>query len=203
MNRKSVQFICLVFGFIVATIIGTLTHEGGHYLMAKLLGYDAEINYGATFLTNPEMVNSYHSFLITIAGPIETILTGTIGLILLFIGRKTFCQKEHLNIPQWGLIFISLFWLRQLANFLIWFGSYILVGEFSDRPDEVKISRYFNLPDWLVLFATALISAATLITVVFVFIPNKIRSTFILSGLIGGTSGYILWLKLLGPILMP
>lgn len=47
-------FIWLTISFIIATVIGTLTHEGGHYTVAKYFGYDAHINYMATRWTDTE-----------------------------------------------------------------------------------------------------------------------------------------------------
>lgn len=43
-------FTVLAVVFILMTVIGTLSHEYGHYLAAKLMGYDARINYGMTLL---------------------------------------------------------------------------------------------------------------------------------------------------------
>jgi hypothetical protein len=202
-QTKPVQFIFLVGGFIFATVIGTLTHEGGHYLMARMLGHEAEINYGATFLTNDEGVSDQHRLFITMAGPIETILTGTIGWLLLVVVGKKYARQKDLNGKQWVLIFISLFWLRPVANFIIWIGGYIFTGKFSDLPDEVKISRYFHLPDGFILLVTAMIGAIILAIVVFRFIPPQARLVFIGSGFVGGITGYILWLKMLGPIFLP
>jgi hypothetical protein len=50
---------------------------------------------------------------------------------------------------------------------------------------------------------TAIFGIIVLTVVVFKFIPTQQRLTFIASGLIGGVSGYILWLHLLGQIIMP
>ena len=41
-------FVKLFIAFIAATIIGTITHELGHYLVAKSFGYPASINYAST-----------------------------------------------------------------------------------------------------------------------------------------------------------
>ena len=38
-------FILLTLTFIIMTVIGTLTHELGHYSVSKYLGYEASINY--------------------------------------------------------------------------------------------------------------------------------------------------------------
>ena len=49
-------FIKLFFAFIIVTIIGTLTHQLGHYLMAKYFGYSAKINYASVQITCPKKI---------------------------------------------------------------------------------------------------------------------------------------------------
>jgi hypothetical protein len=200
-NRQLLLY--LTIGFIIATVIGTLTHEFGHYIIAKCLGYEAHINYAHTQLNPNQKINTTDSFLITLGGPFETMLTGTIGLTLLFSFRKSFLTVQQLSFGQWTLIFISLFWLRQTANFFVWVGGYLFSGQFSNRPDEIHLAQYFELPNWTISSLTAIFGIIVLTVVVFKFIPTQQRLTFIASGLIGGVSGYILWLHLLGQIIMP
>ena len=40
--------IYLILSFIIFTIIGTVSHELGHYTVAKILGHEASINYAHT-----------------------------------------------------------------------------------------------------------------------------------------------------------
>jgi hypothetical protein len=84
-----------------------------------------------------------------------------------------------------------------------WILFYFINGKFGMRGDEIKIARYLELPKWSVLLTTAVIGAFVLWKVIFIFIPEKVRFTFILSGLAGGICGYIFWLKIFGKILMP
>ena len=196
----------LTFGFIAATVIGTVTHECGHYLAAKSVGYDAAINYGATRIVNSAnkiITSDRDAFLFTLGGPLQTILTGTIGFILLFLFRKSYQSAQRLSFGQWTLIFISLFWLRQTANFVAGNILYLVRVEFTGRSDEIKLSRWLHLPDYSISSVTALIGALVLAAVLFEFIPTAQRFTFILSGIIGGTLGYFLWLEWFGKIIMP
>jgi hypothetical protein len=41
-------FVLLALGFIAFTVIGTVSHECGHYLAARCLGYKASLHYGST-----------------------------------------------------------------------------------------------------------------------------------------------------------
>jgi len=199
-------FIWLFISFIAATVIGTLTHELGHYLVAESLGYDATLHYGSTGWqpANPEQaVNSSDGFWILIGGPLETMLTGTIGLVLLFSSRKLFDNVTKLSFGQWFSIFISLFWLRQLANLVGGLGLYFVNGTISSHSDEIRVAKYLQLPDLSISILTAMIGAIVLAVIIFKFVPNKQRLTFIASGLASGLTGYYLWLVLLGKYLMP
>jgi len=196
----------LILGFMASTIIGTISHEAGHYITAKALGYHARINYMSTIvilLINGKLTDPKERMLITLGGPVQTILTGTIGLVLLFFFRRSFQSASKLNLKQWLIIFITLFWLRQTANFVIWVSNYFINGQFLTRGDEVKLARYFGLPEATIVTITALAGAIILFTVIFKFIPIAQRFTFILAGLFGGIAGYLLWFGGLGEMIMP
>jgi hypothetical protein len=146
----------LIAGFIVTTVVGTLSHELGHIVVAKSLGYQTYLGYGYMDYENPQARAIYQKykdslrgnrkydfperadydrlnqqrskdgFWVTLGGPAQTMLAGTIGLILLFIFRKRFVGVEKLVFWQWILVFVALFWLRQWANHavmnLLWRG---------------------------------------------------------------------------------
>lgn len=193
-------------GFILATVIGTLSHELGHYTVAELLGYDATINYGSTSWqrSSPgQTMKESDAFWMLLGGPLQTMITGTAGLAVLFLTRRRFSETITLSAVQWTLIYISLFWLRQTANFCVWIGTYFINGKFSMRSDETRLAYYLQIPTWTISVITAIMGLAVLAIVFLKFIPLQHRFTFLVSGLIGGVSGYILWLHLLGPVLMP
>jgi hypothetical protein len=228
-------FILLTMGFIVFTVIGTVSHECGHYLMAKYLGYKARINYASTFWydkNNATFLKShwmlYHKeiklkqkfpgherferlqqkyahdgFWFTLAGPVQTMLTGTIGLILLIILKRRYFSSTQLSFTKWLLIFISLFWLRQAANFFVGAAWFIVHGSINSHCDEFLLAGYLNVPKWTFSIITASIALIVLGVVIFKFIPNKERLTFILAGLVGGVGGYLLWLTFFGKVIMP
>ena len=228
-------FIWLSIAFVLVTVVGTITHEFGHYIVAKSFGYRAHISYGYTWYYDPvndEFTRSIYSkyqaeikagddfpekekyerlqkksgedgFWIWLGGPLETNLTGTIGLIFLFLLRKSFYNTTKLAFKQWFFIFISLFWLRPLANFVCWAGLYIMRGKSCGWTDEFYLAYRLNLPEWTIAASTALIGAIVLTVVIIKFVPTKQRLTFIASGLVGGITGAILWLELLGKVIMP
>jgi hypothetical protein len=230
-------FTILAIGFIAFTIIGTVSHESGHYVVARCLGYKAGINYKSTYFflndtTNEAFIKSHwqlyqkqikakqkfpdqekwdslmlkrqhDNFWITLGGAAQTMLTGTIGLILLFFFRRRYFSSQKLSFLLWVLIFITLFWLRQAANFFVGVTNLLLHGSIRSHSDEFILARYLNYPRWSISIITASIALIVLVLVIFKFIPLKQRFTFILAGLVGGVSGYLLWLTFFGKFIMP
>ena len=208
-NKNKKLFLYLTLTFIVATVVGTLSHEFGHYIVAKSLGYDADIHYAFTTWDRDDSdaltdsADSNNIFYILIGGPIQTMLTGSIGLILLYVCRQSFQDAKQLSLKQWTIVFMSLFWLRQTANFVVWISKFLLTGNFSTRSDEVVLAKYLHIPSWTITSATAVIGVGVLVLILTKFMPREQRRLFILAGLVGGITGYILWLNLLGEMIMP
>lgn len=126
-------FLCLTLSFILCTIIGTVSHEGGHYIIGKYLGHDAKLHYASTSYNGSEKSREYDTFIeknkdkiqaqekspekdkyleiverkrkeilfLILGGPVQTILTGTIGFLILWFKRKK-------NIPQIQSVFFKL-----------------------------------------------------------------------------------------------
>ena len=87
--------VYLITGFILFTVVGTVSHELGHFFAAKALGHNARINYGYTYYGSN--VGHYHSFIITLCGPLQTIITGTTGFLLILYYRKAFYSSYKLE----------------------------------------------------------------------------------------------------------
>jgi hypothetical protein len=199
-------FIKLFLAFIAATIVGTVSHELGHYFVAKYFGYSTTINYATTFwepTNQDEVVTAARYFYITLGGPAQTLLTGTIGVLLLFYFRKHYYTAQQLNWRQWTIIFLSLFWLRQTANLVTWLAGFVMTGQYSTRGDEIKLAHHLQLPVWSIMTVTAALGLIVLSLIVFQFVPHKQRVTFLAAGLAGGIAGYILWLEMFGQYIMP
>jgi len=169
-------FLAVFLAFVAFTVIGTLSHEGGHYLVARGFGYSPSIHYGymmsgenkvyeeamairarhkkaiTSGLDYPEKERfdelavkaKNQGFWITLGGPLQTMLTGTIGLFLV-LWRKS--KKAYAS----------------------------------------------SLLDWLFIATYVILT----------FVPKEKILTFGIGGLLGGVTGYVLWLKILGPIVMP
>ena len=205
-NRK--LFILLFFGFIIATVAGILSHEGGHYFMAKHYGFgDVHMRYNSTSWQCTQShcngASDRQHIIITAAGPIQTVLTGTIGFVLLLVLRKSYKQSAALALWQWVIIFLALFWLRELSNLLREFYLVHFTAGHSFSGDEFLLSADLGYGAWLLNAVLGAIALFVLGMVQFLFVPERQRFTFMLAGLAGGVAGAVLWLGILGPRLMP
>lgn len=67
----------------------------------------------------------------------------------------------------------------------------------------MKISTYLNLFEGTVSILLGIIGLLILSVVFFKIIPIKYRLSFIFSALIGSFIGYVLWMILVGPLILP
>lgn len=227
-------FILLTLTFILMTVIGTLTHELGHYVVAKYLGREAGISYNSVShrddalndylkgvyknyayeiknnLDFPEKekyqkaIQKYQAdkFWIALGGPLQTMLTGSIGLILLLVYRHKYITAHRVSLTGWALIFMALFWLRQVANLFVAGMLFLMEGQPTLRGDEIGLALHLDLNMWTILMITGLLGLAVLFTVL-KLLPKTILLTFLLSGLTGGLLGFYLWLVKYGQYIMP
>lgn len=229
------NLIIFSFAFILFTAIGTISHEYGHILVAKLLGYDttlhhASMNYDTSVL-NDSLITIYtenqaaiesdtdfyrkdeydrmtkkltqDSFYVTIGGPLQTILTGLIGLCIIFYRRKKM-KADGLALLDWFAIFLALFWLRQVFNVVQSISREIISPNGSYfSGDEKNISAILNLWSGTVSILLGTIGLLVSIYIIFRIIPIRFRYTFILGGLFGGILGFYLWINIVGPVLIP
>lgn len=229
--------IQLFLGFVVFTIIGTLSHEMGHIAMAKLQGFETSLHYGymqydiGSFPSDIEGValeykdeiskgldfpkknrweevrkeRQMQRFWVSLGGPLQTVLFGTIGCILLFIKRKRL-QEKGLKLLDWIFVFLALFWLREWFNPVYGLASGIIDGDytpFNGRSDELRLARTLGWWEGSISLPLALIAFVIALWVIFKMIPKVARFTFIISGLFGGVFGFFFWLEGIGPILLP
>jgi len=229
--KLNIKYLFLfVIVLIFLTPIGTILHELGHIVVAKSLGYRTVLHHSSMswdsdfksdlmdrYLENKFEIENNLSFknsrqynidilklnkdklLIYLGGVFQTIFIGSLGFLLLYKRRKS----EYFTIKDWILVFISLFWSREILNLIVG----VIRGLFNKEGiyfygDEAKISKLLNLPDWSILLP---LGAIAVIVIVFIIklIPNKLRYTFILSGIIGSPIGYFLWMHFLGSKILP
>lgn len=196
------RFLLLTLAFIVCVPIGTLSHELGHIAVAEALGYDTRL-YFASMDYNYEKVTPLHGALITLGGPVQTILTGMVGLGLLRY-RKSAMQESGLRLLDWVAVFLALFWLREVFNLAAGLALNLFYPEVNPfGGDELGLSQALHLPDGAVPIALGILGFWAAWHVVFTVVPKPLRLTFIAAGLVGGLAGFFLWMEYLGPWFLP
>ncbi len=138
---------------------------------------------------------------ITAGGPIQTMLTSVLGLCILFYRRKL--RVEQFALRDWVGVFLALFALREVTNFVGGVGSFLFFGKTEFYGDEYELSRYWFDNQWILMAVMALIGTIIAIHVIFRVLPVKYRFTFILGGLVGGVLGYWAWLIQFGHYFFP
>ena len=226
-------FIVIYFSFIGFTIVGTLSHEFGHYSVGRFLWYQPTLHYGFTSWGDSDLSTEIRfiyqankaaieaekhfsqkerfvlllkkrdvdHFWMILGGPVQTMLTGTIGFLLLLFRFRSKTPK-HINFVDWLFIFLTLFWLRQTANLASWIMGYSL-RKVRGTGDEIRLAHYWNLPEGSVILVTGFIGLLISNYVLLKYVPKDKLLTFYLGGLLGGVSGYIIWLNILGPFILP
>lgn len=146
---------------------------------------------------------SNKGLLVIVGGPLQTILTGITGLIILYLRRKSI-KIKGLKIIDWVAVFLGLFWLREIFNLVHSLGAEIISPNgrwFSG--DEYYISKDLNLWSGTIPIVLGTIGLLISVYIVFKIVPKSLRLTFILSGLIGGLTGFIIWMDIIGPKILP
>jgi hypothetical protein len=227
--------VIIYFTFILFTTIGTLSHEFGHFIVGRYLGYESTIHYGFTksgdnplleskgdsiyqrnkeaiqaqrdYPDKPKMlklfkINTDNHFWIISGGPFSTMLTGTIGLVLIIFIRKK--HQFASKLSHWLCLFFALTWGRQPTNLLAWILGKPINGSSVSNGDEIKLAKYYlEIPDGTIIWITGILGLFVGGYVILKFVPRDKLITFLISGFLGGVSGIILWLKILGPIVLP
>ena len=139
--------------------------------------------------------------LVLIGGPLMTLLISLLGLSILVM-RKSW-QKKDFVFLDWLGIFLSLFIIRDVHNYI----RAIYLSLFNEARfltgDEFKLSRYFEMNQWIIPSIMFLFSLSICLTIIIKVVPKRYRHEFVFYGGIGMALGYVLWFFGLGPALLP
>jgi hypothetical protein len=144
---------------------------------------------------------------ITLGGPLQTTLTGTAGLIWLIILWRRASAGSPPGVAGWTATLLALFWSRELycGTMHSIYRLLVLLGGLHGRSfttDEALLSRWWGMPEWVVPLLTGAVGLAICVQAVWLY-PQGRRLHLLVGGAIGGFTGFYLWARLLGPILLP
>lgn len=201
MNR-SLPFILLVGFMVLYVVMGTLLHESGHILIAKLLGYETRLHYASMdwFLPNgADGTNKTHSFYITLGGVFILDMISIISLFVLIFKRG--------KLPSWlslTAIFFSMLIYRHILLSLTGLAISLTQGKpMSYGRDETELANYLLVSNRTIGIPLLIIAVISCCLLFFVVLNREIRLRFLIATIIGGVIGYIGWLSYLGPLIMP
>lgn len=197
--------------FFIAAIAGTLLHECGHALASMYFGFHPQIHYSFCEKMSAAEWDAVdkgllvfkpypHAIWITLGGPLQTLFTGTVGIVGLCILRRRAVIDAG---KAWHLFWIVLafFHSRWVINSIGILYKHYVTGKHSNA-DEVKLMRYWNIDIATGTWAMLLVSCALLAYITFVLV-KKHRWQLIVFGGAGSVAGGWFWLKWAGPVLMP
>ena len=145
--------------------------------------------------------NETHDYLVSLGGPAQTIITALIGFYILY--RRESKYRYTYKLIDWLGVFLGLFILREVYNT---FGAIVSVVFFNRSEfyaDEFSLSRALELNQWVIPIITAVIGLLMALYIIFKVIPLRYRFSFIISGFIGGSLGFVIWFNYLGEIILP
>jgi hypothetical protein len=140
-----------------------------------------------------------HDLWITLGGPSQTMFTSFCGLMLLYLRRKQW--KTKFIIIDWLAVFMALFAMREIFNYVHALYDLLFNSESDFFGDEYRISRYLGFNEWVFPSLMFLLGLLISMYVIFKIIPLKLRFTFVIGGLLGGISGFLIWFGFLGEAL--
>lgn len=197
--------------FFVAAIAGTLLHECGHALVAMYFGFHPQVHYaycsyGSTndwklveegklmYYTYPQTI------WMTLGGPLQTILTGTIGLVGLWVlSRRTTVDAWNTKHLLW--IALTYFYSRTIfVSVVLIYGLYI--GNLYRGSDESKLLSYWEINPLTGNLVMLIVSSAILAYATFVLV-KKHRLQLIIFGALGSAVGAWFWLYYAGKWILP
>lgn len=183
--------------------MGTLGHELGHFLAATWSGCEPVLHYQSV---SPGCAATGISptlrLLGVAAGPISSVLTGSIGMVLLARWRR---RHPRLDLTGVTLTIVALFWSRPLFNLFVHVGG-LAVGALSwsavGRSDEARLSTALGLPVFTVGGGSAVLAAAVCAWTA-LQVPAPDRASWGVGAVVGSLVGFAVWMAVLGPAWLP
>lgn len=124
------DYLKLALWFFPAAVVTWGIHEVAHWGTGKLLGYDMWITFNQAGPVKGSYDSTFDSVLISMAGPVVTLIQGAVALIL--INRLS-------DVRYYAFLFLA-FYMRAVAMGL----------SYTSKPnDEAATSLLLGLPMWV------------------------------------------------------
>lgn len=181
---------------MIAFPLGTIQHELGHLLAARLMKIKARLTHGS--VEEQEPLNRRQWFFFALGGLVATWILCLVAFLILVSTASL--GKGRVSLPVWRIILscAALFAVRNLFAEYYYFKSSCRAG----AGDERMLTTYLEIPLTPFMIVELLLTLVIVIGV-FLLIPATVRLGAVLGFLVGGTLGYVGWYGLLGPRLLP
>lgn len=127
-SRSSITIYALVI--FIAVLSTWIAHEGAHWLTSEMLGYKTLMTLNSTRLAKGHYAESWQPILVSIAGPLFTVLQAFIAF--LWLKRKGWSEYIY------PFLFTA-FYMRALAGFM----------NFINLNDEGRVSHFLGYGTFL------------------------------------------------------
>lgn len=188
--------------FLPAATLGTLGHELGHWGMAKLQGCRPVLHFASVSPGCPGRLGPEVEFWGVAAGPLSTLVCGSLGVLGLAWWRR---RAVHLDFTGIAWTVLALFWSRPLFNTLVQLGSVALgmvPSERLQRSDEGRLSMMMEWPTMTLSWVCSL-WAVGVIAWTASQVPARVRGSWAAGAVSGALAGFALWMGVLGPAWLP
>ncbi len=190
-RKWPVPFLCA----LVASPLFVLLHELAHYAAGACLGFSVNLHYSQVNGTMPEKaLGGRGEALQAIAGPLLQAALTVAGF--LWLASRRHRRDAPLTSGDWlATILVALNAGHWLRGFL---GS-------PDQPqlvDEARVSEIAGLPRCFLPYLLGSLAVVAILAAMRLHPPGARLAPFLCVGL-GGGIGFFLWMKVLGPSLLP
>ena len=188
--------------FLPSAALGTLGHELGHWVAARWFGCAPVLHFASVSPNCVEALPRMHEMMGVAVGPLGTMGSGCVGMLMLWRWRQRHTRLELSGI-FWSVL--ALFWSRPAFNLLVQLGllaSGSATLQDTANNDEARLSVWLGLPQFtLGILCTGLAVGAC----VWVArqIPRVDRPTWLVGAIMGALLGFAVWMGSVGPLLLP
>jgi hypothetical protein len=187
-SRKClVPFLCA----FVACPAFIFLHELGHYLAGACLGFGGKLHYASV---SGIMLTWQADALLVSAGPLVQAALAVAGFLWLRRLRGH-CREAAPTLGDWLATSLAL-------NAGRWLRAFTGPPSHPQPRDETLVSQAIGLPAWFLPYLLGLLAVIALIATMRLHPPGGRSLPFLSLGL-GGAIGIHLWMRLVGPFLLP